>query len=295
LVIGDDTVWRETQRVAQVELPARAATQPGAIDRRGVPFQDVVPSDRAWDVGQVSPAAGDAAALWLEQAVHLALKGTVDSVVFAPLNKQALIRAGNDVHDEYDLIAQFAGVRSHEEMNVIPHPTGRGLLWVARATSHLPFRDIHQELTTSRILETIRSAHRASASGGTTNPKLGVAALNPHAGEGGLLGGEEADVIRPAIETASAEGIDVSGPYPADRIFPMAQSGRFNVVVSMFHDQAQIATKLLASDRGVTVGVGFPFALTTPSHGTAFDIAGQGVADPGAMIQALHIAEMLAE
>jgi 4-hydroxythreonine-4-phosphate dehydrogenase len=179
-------------------------------------------------------------------------------------------------------------------MNVIPHPAGRGLLWVARATSHLPFRDIHHTLTTDRVLETIRSVHLAATSGGTANPRVGVAALNPHAGEGGLFGDEEADVIRPAIETASAEAIDVSGPHPADRIFPMAQSGRFDAVVSMFHDQAQIATKLLASDRGVTVGVGFPFVLTTPSHGTAYDIVGKGVAEPSAMIQALFIAEMLA-
>jgi 4-hydroxythreonine-4-phosphate dehydrogenase len=294
LIIGDSTVWREAQRVAQVEMPALASSQPGAIGRRGVPFQDVELDDRKWDLGKVSPAAGRAVALWLEHAVRLALKRVVDGVVFAPLNKQALIRAGNDVHDEYDLIAQFAGVRSHREMNVIPHPAGRGLLWVARVTTHLPFRDIHEKLTTSRILDTIRSAHRAATSGTTEKPKVGVAALNPHAGEGGLLGDEENRVIRPAIEAASAEGIDVSGPYPADRVFPMAQSGRFDVLVAMYHDQAQIATKLLASDRGVTVGVGYPFVLTTPSHGTAFDIVGKGVADPGAMIQALHLAEMLA-
>jgi 4-hydroxythreonine-4-phosphate dehydrogenase len=295
LVIGDSTVWREAQRVAQVAMPARAATQPGGIDWRGVPFQDVTPAERGWDIGKVSPAAGRAAALWLDQAVHLALTGVVDAVVFAPFNKQALILADHDVHDEYDLIAQLAAVRSHAEMNVVPHPAGRGLLWVARATSHVRFRDISENLTKSCVVDTIRSAHHAAASSGTKDPKVGVAALNPHAGEGGLLGNEEESIIRPAIETGRAEGINVSGPYPADRIFLMAQTGRFDAVVAMYHDQAQIATKLMASGRGVTVGMGFPFVLTTPSHGTAFDIVGKGVADPGSMIHALYLAEVLAE
>jgi 4-hydroxythreonine-4-phosphate dehydrogenase len=216
-------------------------------------------------------------------------------VVFAPLNKQAIKLAGYDVHDEYDLVARFAGVPHHAEMNVIPHPQGQGFLWVARATSHLPFRDIHGHLTKSRIVDRIVTAHEAATSIGSPNPKVGVAALNPHAGEGGLLGDEETRVIRPAIEAAASNGIDVSGPYPADRIFPMAVSGQIDVIVSMYHDQAQIATKLLAFDRGVTVATGFPFVLATPSHGTAFDIVGKGLADPGAMIQALHVAKVMAE
>jgi 4-hydroxythreonine-4-phosphate dehydrogenase len=265
------------------------------VSQKGVPFLDVPPEDRSWDLGEVSPTAGRAAVCWLEHAVSLALQGGVDGVVFAPLNKQAIMRAGYKVPDEYDLMAEFAGVRDHAEMNVIPHPAGRGFLWVARATSHLPFRDVHQGLTKSRILDTIRSAHRAATSTGSVNPRVGISALNPHAGEGGLLGDEETRVIRPAIEAAVSEGIDASGPYPADRIFPMARSGKIDVVVSMYHDQAQIATKLLAFDRGVTVATGFPFVLATPSHGTAFDIVGQGVADPGAMIQALHLTETLAE
>ena len=295
LVIGDKSVWHEAERVARVEISALTATKPGTSSKRGVSFQEVEPDDRAWESGEVSPAAGRAAVLWLEHAVSLATQGVVDGVVFAPLNKQAIMRAGYVVHDEYDLIAQFAGVQDHAEMNVIPHPTGKGFLWVARATSHLPFRDIHEHLTRSRILDTIRSAHGAAMSSGSANPKVGVSALNPHAGEGGLLGDEETRVIRPAIEAAVADGIDASGPYPADRVFPMAQSGQIDAVVSMYHDQAQIATKLLAFDRGVTVATGFPFVLATPSHGTAFDIVGKGVADPGAMIQAFHLAEMLAE
>lgn len=295
LVIGDSKVWHEAQRVAQVETPALAAKKPGTVSQRGVPFQDVAPDDRTWTPGKVCPAAGRAAVRWMEHAVSLALQGVVDGVVFAPLNKQALKRAGYDVPDEYDLLAQFAGVQNHAEMNVIPHPAGSGHLWVARATSHLPFRDIHVQMTKKRILEAIRSAHRAATSAGSANPRVGVSALNPHAGEGGLLGDEEIRVILPAIEAAVADGINASGPYPADRVFPMAHSGRLDVVVSMYHDQAQIATKLLAFDRGVTVAMGFPFVLTTPSHGTAFDIVGKGVADPGAMIQAFHLAQMLAE
>lgn len=132
------------------------------------------------------------------------------------------------------------------------------------------------------------------ASGATVAPRIGVAALNPHAGEGGLLGDEEVRIIRPAIEAAAAEGIAASGPHPADHVFRRARAGDFDVIVSMYHDQAQIATKLLGFDRGVSVGVGYPFVLATPSHGTAFDIVGTGRADPGPMLQALRIALRLA-
>jgi 4-hydroxythreonine-4-phosphate dehydrogenase len=158
----------------------------------------------------------------------------------------------------------------------------------------VPFREISALLTTQRVLRVIRLANAAARGAGAASPRIGVAALNPHAGEEGLLGDEEHQVIRPAIETAVGEGIDASGPYPADHIFRLARAGHLDIVVSMYHDQAQIATKLLGFERGVSVGVGYPFVLTTPSHGTAFDIAGRGAADPGPMRQALAVAARLA-
>jgi len=299
LLIGDAGVWAEAQRTARVELPARPADRPEALTAAGVAFLDLPADDRSWIPGQMSPAAGKAAGQWLEHAVRLALGGFADAVVFAPLNKQAMIRAGVAVRDEYELCASLAGVTDHDEMNVIPHPAhdqaGADLLWVARATSHVALREVASLLTVDLVLRTIRLAHRAASSAGARAPRIGVAALNPHAGDGGLFGDEERRVIEPAIAAAAAEGIVVTGPHAPDHIFRRARAGELDVVVAMYHDQAQIATKLLGFERGVSVGVGYPFVLTTPSHGTAFDIVGKGIADPGPMRQALLIAERLAE
>lgn len=303
LLIGDAAVWKDAQRIAHVHLPAVRADRPGPITDDGVPFLDLPPADRSWRLGAMSPAAGRAAAGWLEHAAKMALDGFADGVVFAPLNKQAIIRAGYRVRDEYDLCAALAHVADHDEVNVIPHPadpratdpgTGR-LLWVTRATSHVALREVPGLLTVERVLRTIRLAHRVATGSGAAPLRIGVAAFNPHAGEGGLLGDEEVRVIRPAIEAAQQEGIAVSGPLPADHIFRQAQAGAWDVVIAMYHDQAQIATKLLGFARGVSVGVGYPFILATPSHGTAFDIAGKGMADAGPMRQAILLAERLAE
>lgn len=298
LLVGDAAVWKDAQRIAQVDLPAVPADRPGPISANGVPFLDLPPVDRSWRSGEMSPAAGRAAAQWLERAAQMALEGLADAVVFAPLNKQAMIRAGYPIRDEYDLCARLARVDDYDEMNVIPHPAGDGasggLLWVARATGHASLREVPALLTVERVLRTIRLAHRVVIGAGANAPRIGVAALNPHAGEGGLLGDEEARVIAPAIEAAKQEGIAASGPHSADHIFRRAKAGALDVVVAMYHDQAQIATKLLGFDRGVSVGVGYPFVLVTPSHGTAFDIAGKGVANHGPMLAALRLAQRLA-
>lgn len=297
LLVGDEQTWRAGQEAAGVDLPVRPADAPAPLAADGVPFLAVAAGRRDWQPGAVHPQAGRAAATWLEHAVRLALAGRADAVVFAPLNKEAIMRAGYPVRDEYELCAALAGSSDHDEVNVIPHPafpeaSGR-LLWVARVTGHVPFREVAGRLTAERILRTIRLGHRIAAAV-TPRPRIGVAALNPHAGEGGLLGREEIEVIGAAIAAATGEGIDASGPHPADHIFRRARAGEFDAVVAMYHDQAQIATKLLGFDRGVSVGVGYPFVLATPSHGTAFDIVGTGRADPGPMLQALRIALRLA-
>jgi 4-hydroxythreonine-4-phosphate dehydrogenase len=293
LLVGDLQVWEEAQRIAQVGVPAKSASRPGPVTREGVPFLEVPVGERSWKLGTMSPAAGRAVAEWLKEAVRLATDGIADAVVFAPLNKQAIIRGGYGVRDEYELIASFVHVDDHDEVNVIPHPAGHGLLWVARATSHVPLRDVPQLLTQHRVLRTIRLAHRVAMAAGAASPRVGVAALNPHAGEDGTLGDEEVRIIRPAVEEAVTDRIDATGPHPADHIFRMARAGKFDAVVAMYHDQAQIATKLLGFDRGVSIGIGYPFITVTPSHGTAFDIAGKDLADPQPMIQALKLADQL--
>ncbi|MDR7554716.1 MAG: 4-hydroxythreonine-4-phosphate dehydrogenase PdxA [Armatimonadota bacterium] len=297
LVVGDLRTWEEASRRVGTSAVLRPvpADRPGVLEGGRVPFLDVPPADRGWTSGQVSPAAGRAAAQWLEVAVRLALADDGRAVAFAPLNKQAIIRAGYPVRDEYELCAQLVGVRDHDEVNVIPHPAGpQGrLLWAARVTGHLPFREIVGRLSAARVLRAIRLVHRVAVATSAGLPRVAVAALNPHAGEGGLLGDEEERLIAPAVAAAAAEGIAATGPVPADHVFRRACAGEFDAVVAMYHDQAQIATKLLGFDRGVSVGVGYPFVLTTPSHGTAHDIAGTGRADPRPMQQALDLAVRL--
>ncbi|GBD29193.1 4-hydroxythreonine-4-phosphate dehydrogenase 2 [bacterium HR32] len=293
LVVGDQAVWKEACRVAGLRLPPVASAEP-AQEAGRVPFLQVDPPSRQWPAGRASSEAGRSAAAWLEAAVRLALAGQADAVVFAPLNKQALRLAGLAVRDEYEFVAQLAGVAEHDEVNVIPHPAGTGLLWVARATSHVPLREVVELLDEQRVLHAVRLVHRMATLGGNPSPRIGVAALNPHAGEGGTLGDEEVRILAPAIRRAQQEGLDVSGPYPADHVFRIARSGVLDAVVSLYHDQAQIATKLLGFERGVSVGTGYPFVMTTPSHGTAFDLVGSGRADPRPMRQALEIALALA-
>ncbi|MGQ0551223.1 MAG: 4-hydroxythreonine-4-phosphate dehydrogenase PdxA, partial [Armatimonadota bacterium] len=160
-MVGDTAVWNGAQRIAHVDLPAVPADRPGPITRNGVPFLDLPPADRSWSIGEMSPAAGRAAAQWLEHAAHLALEGLADAVVFAPVNKQAMIRAGYPIRDEYDLCARLARVDDHDEMNVSPHPANPSdLLWVARATGHAALREVPALLTVESVLRTIRLAHR---------------------------------------------------------------------------------------------------------------------------------------
>jgi len=303
LLIGDREVWHRAGEIAGVAGALRPARAPEPVTAEQIPFLQIAPEE-GWEPGRMSPAAGRTAARWLERAVRLALHGGGDAVVFAPLNKEAIIRAGYRIRDEYDFCASLAGVTDYDEVNAIPHPGGGGILWVARVTGHVAFREISALLTEERVLRTIRLAYRvAHASAGApagpprgpAGPHIGVTALNPHGGEGGLLGDEESRIIVPAVRAAAAEGLSVSGPHPADHIFRLARGGRFDAVVAMYHDQAQIATKLLGFERGVSVGMGYPFVLTTPSHGTAFDIVGQGVADPGPMREALLLAARLVD
>lgn len=286
-------MWAEACRVAGLQIMPLPAVTPTTIPGR-VPFLQVDPPTRKWPSGRASAEAGAAAVKWLEAAVHLALSGRADALVFAPLNKQALRLAGFSVRDEYELVAHLTNSPEHDEVNVIPHPAGAGFLWVARVTSHVPLREVAGLLNEGRVLRALRLVHRMAVVTGHPAPRVGLAALNPHAGEGGTLGDEEVRILLPAIRKAQEERLAVFGPYPADHIFRVARTGALDGVVALYHDQAQIATKLLGFEQGVSVGVGYPFLLTTPSHGTAFDIVGTGLADPRPMRQALEIALALA-
>lgn len=239
--------------------------------------------------GEVSLAGGRRALTDLGDALDLYADGAVDGVMFTPLNKSGLHLAGMHEEDELRWAAlrlSFTGFTS--ELNFIPGLT------TARVTSHIGIKDVAAGITAHRTAEAIRLLDRVVAGSGIERPRLGVCALNPHAGESGKFGREEIEHIRPAVELTSHEGIDVRGPFPCDTIFIRARDGEFDGVVTMYHDQGQIAMKLMGFDRGVTVMGGLPVPVATPAHGTAYEIVGQGKAHLGPTQHAFDIAVRLA-
>jgi 4-hydroxythreonine-4-phosphate dehydrogenase len=236
---------------------------------------------------EASRAGGQYSLDTLEQALRLTQKGLTDAIVFGPLNKTSLHMAGMAHSDELHWFAEYLRYDGPFcEFNVLDQ------LWTSRVTSHVALKDVPGLLSHDRIIEAIRLIDNELKRAGITSPRIGVCGLNPHNGDNGSFGREELDVIRPAVEAARALGIDAQGPYPADTIFLKVQGSApaFDAVVTMYHDQGQIAIKLMGFSRGVTVQGGLPIPITTPAHGTAFDIAGQGRANPGAIRQAFEIA-----
>jgi 4-hydroxythreonine-4-phosphate dehydrogenase len=292
VVIGDPRVLSLGARDAGVTLAIQQYPAVADVDwdNSAIPLLNFSPLDPATVTrGQVSSASGRAVGQTLEFAVNLALSGAIDAVSFAPLNKAALHQGGWDFHDEHQL---FAHLTHHTgffgEMNIIREFS------TFRVTSHVSLREALALITKDRVLQAILLAHDSLKAMGRQSPRLGIAALNPHGGEGGLFGDEESRLIRPAIDAARGRNIQCTGPVPADTIFLRAQRGEFDGVVTMYHDQGQIATKLLGFNRGVTMTAGLKVVFTTPAHGTAFDIVGRGQADTGALEQALKVAAQVA-
>ena len=238
--------------------------------------------------GRMSPAAGSYVLQTLDYAAELARAGLIDGISYASLNKQAMHAAGSRHEDELRYFADRLGASGYVgEVNTLDG------LWTSRVTSHIPLRAVYEHVSVTEILPAIRLIHNTVRQSGIPNPRLAVAGLNPHAGEGGLFGSEEIDVISPAIDAAQEEDIAATGPYPPDTVFLRASRGEFDGVVTMYHDQGQIAMKLLGFERGVTVHGGLSTPITTPAHGTAFDIVGQGVANPQALKQALKLCSQM--
>jgi len=238
--------------------------------------------------GQLSAEAGRAAHDAIVRAVSDAMTGDVQAIATAPVNKEAFRLAGLPWAGHTDLLAHLTGVRDVAMMFHSPS------LRVVLATIHIPLADVPRTLTASLMERTIALTARELPKFDKIAPRIAVAGLNPHAGEHGLFGREEADVIAPAIAACRAHGIDVSGPFPADTLFVRAHRGEFDVVVACYHDQGLIPVKLVAFGQAVNVTLGLPIVRTSVDHGTAFDIAGQGVADPESMIAAVLLAARLA-
>ena len=229
--------------------------------------------------------AGRSVLQTLDVALDFAQTGRVDGIVFAPFNKEAMHLAGIGHDDELHYMAEHLKVQSYiSEINTF------GGIWTSRVTSHIPLRNVGDMIDEARICQAVSLLDTLLKCSGIPQPRISVAALNPHGGDGGNFGREEIDVIRPAVEKMAAQQIAVDGPWPSDTVFLKAKAGEIDAVVTMYHDQGQIALKLMGFERGVTVQGGLPFPVTTPAHGTAFDIAGQGLADVGAIKAAFDLA-----
>jgi 4-hydroxythreonine-4-phosphate dehydrogenase len=270
------------------EIAARAAGDPTILEICD-PILYGPPASQTFAPGKLSAGAGLAAYDAVVRAVADARAGEVDALATAPLNKEALQLAGLRWTNHTDLLAHLTGAR---KAVMLFHSDA---LRVVLATVHVPLADVPRVLTRESLETTIEITAAELPRFGIPRPRLAVCGLNPHAGEHGLFGREEADVIAPAIATCREWDIDVEGPFPADTLFVRAMRGEFDVVVACYHDQGLIPVKLAAFGNAVNVTLGLPIIRTSVDHGTAFDIAGRGIADPGSMIAAVRLAAKLSK
>lgn len=292
LVIADSGVIRRACRLLDAALPVWEISAPAEAAFTADGIDVLCPPDLAVgavEYGRLEPRLGEAAARCMRLAFALAGERAVDGVVLAPMNKQGFHLAGYPYVDELAYLAVETASPEPISLGVITPA-----LWTVAVTQHLPFQEIVPNLTTERIVAHVRRLHDVLRTVGLEAPRLAVAALNVHAGEGGLFGREELDIIAPAVEEAQRLGLPVTGPVPADTVFVRARAGEFQGVVCMYHDQANIARKLLATRRGATVFLGLPVPCATTAHGTAYDIAGKGVAVPDSLADALRYTISLA-
>jgi len=277
VVLTDTSMRTAGEAVAKLQLAPLIATdwttlrfspgQPTLLPLSLIAASDIV-------VGQPTAASGQASMKSLEAAVGAAKSGAIDGIVFGPLNKHAMHLAGLAYEDEMRFMkALFGHDRAISEFNIT------GSLWTSRVTSHIPIRQVADHITHDGVCEAIRILDAALRDAGVARPRIGVAGLNPHAGDGGSIGREEIEVIGPAADAMRKAGIDAIGPLSPDTMFLTVKSSGLNGIVSMYHDQGQIAMKLLGFDKGVTLHGGQPVPITTCASGSAFDIAGTGVAN----------------
>ena len=290
VIIGDPHVLAKGCETAGVTLEISTISGPGDIaGTDGIALLPHGGDRNDFSPGEVSGAAGSECLDNLAFAAKLAGTGVLDGRVFTPLNKASLHAGGLQHEDETRYLQDVMGFTgSVGELNVSNN------LWTSRVTSHVPLKDVAGYITEDSILEAVELLHTAVKASGVESPRLGLCALNPHAGDGGNFGREEIDVIAPAIDVVRAQGLDVTGPWPSDTVFLRARNGDFDGVVTMYHDQGQIAMKLMGFASGVTVAGGLPIPVTTCAHGTAFDIAGQGIAGTGSISAAWDLCSRMA-
>ena len=291
IVIGDEHVIEAGARVADVSLVLSEWSMDNGPTPEGgtahLKIDTISPSDLT--PGQVSEAAGRSILQTLEAAVDLAADGKLDGVCFAPLNKTSLHLGGMTQPDEMQHLAAHVGIAGLvRELNAVEG------LWTTRVTSHVALKDVAGMITEEGVLAAVRRLHDTIVDTCIEQPRLAVAALNPHAGDNGNFGREEIDVIGPAVERAKTEGFDVVGPLSPDSVFLLGKDGRVDGIVAMYHDQSQIAMKMMGFDHGLTLLGGLPVPITSPAQGSAYDIVGKGIARVSALRYAFDLVTTMA-
>lgn len=295
LVIGDADVMREAAVVCDQDVKIRGVDNLGAatFESDGV---DVLDLNNVDDLtyGNIDRSYGQASLEYIERAIDLVTEGRIDAITTAPIHKKSIRLAGSTYAGHTGLLAARTDTDTYSMMLI------EGDFRVSHVSTHVPLREACELVSEQRVLETIRVTQKGLADLGITNPTIGVAGLNPHAGDEGVLGDEDADKIGPAVAQACEEGIDVIGPEPPDTVYVDAVRGKYDCVVSMYHDQGHIPIKLAGfrgdgSVGGVNVTVGLPIVRTSVDHGTAFDIAGEGIASEQSMIDAIEVATQIVE
>ncbi len=292
MVVGNSHVMKQALAVTGVGLKinepgelSQAGLDPGVIDL--VDIGNLNPEDIT--VGEINPTCGKAAMEWVTKAGELALAGTVDGLATAPLNKEAASLAGYTSIGHMELLQELSGAKTVATMLMAKN------LRVVHLTTHRSLRVACDYVKKDRILEYLRLTHESFVKWGFTKPSIAAAALNPHGSDGGLLGDEEAQEIAPAVAAAREEGINALGPVPADAVFHQAVENRYDVVLAMYHDQGHIPVKVYGFEESITANLGLPFVRTSVDHGTAFDIAGKGVASETSMLESIRLAVALAQ
>ena len=292
LVIGNTYAMRQAMEVTGLPLnvnetddPTGAGRDPATVDV--VDIHNLNPEDIT--VGKISIPCGKAAMEWVSKAGELALAGIVDGIATAPLNKEAASLAGFQSIGHTELLQELAGIKIIGTMLMSKN------LRVVHLTTHRSLRVACDYVKKDRILDFLQLTHDSFVKFGFPNPRIAAAGLNPHNSDGGLLGNEEADEIAPAVIAAQERGINVVGPIPADSVFHQAIRGRYDAVLAMFHDQGHIPVKVYGFEESVTANLGLPFVRTSVDHGTAFDIAGQGIAQHVSMLESIRLAVELAK
>jgi 4-hydroxythreonine-4-phosphate dehydrogenase len=291
VVIGDAKILERANNIVhtglavnRVKNPTEGRFQLGTADCIDL---DLLPADLPF--GQISAAAGDAAYRFVECAIRLAQRNEIDAICTAPLNKEALHKGGHVYPGHTEILAQLTGTQDFAMMLTAKN------LRVIHVTTHVGLIDAVKAITPDRVFRVIKLVDGTLRKAGFDRPQIAVCGINPHAGEHGLFGyGEDEEKVLPAVQRAVAEGINAQGPLPADTVFFRAGRGDFDAVVAMYHDQGHTPVKVLGLEAGVNITVGLPIIRTSVDHGTAFDIAGKGIADANSMKEALRQAAILA-